>query len=191
VFRVVEPSPAISYRLAEQRLLVAPGSFELDMSKVVIFGNSGAGKSTWARQLAEEQQLGHLDLDTLAWQPGVPPKRRALADSARELAQFTARHSDWVIEGCYSDLLELVVPACTEMVFLNPGVEVCIEHCRARPWEPHKYASKAAQDANLELLIDWVRAYETRDDALSLASHRRLFAEFSGPKREVGAALTA
>jgi adenylate kinase family enzyme len=157
------------------------------MARVVLFGNSGAGKSTWARQLAEQQHLAHLDLDTLAWQPGMPPKRRALADSARELAQFTARHSDWVIEGCYADLLALLVPECSEMVFLNPGVEACIEHCRARPWEPHKYQSKAAQDANLGLLIDWVRAYETRTDEFSLASHRRLFDGFLGPKREIGA----
>ena len=27
----------------------------------------------------------------------------------------------------------------------------------ARPWEPHKYPSKEAQDANLALLIGWIR----------------------------------
>ncbi|MEO8180301.1 MAG: methyltransferase domain-containing protein [Deltaproteobacteria bacterium] len=155
------------------------------MQRIVIFGNAGAGKSTLARQLAREHGLAHLDLDTLAWQPDVPPQRRPLAQSARGIRAFTAQHPAWVVEGCYSDLLELALPDCTELVFLNPGVEACIAHCRARPWEPHKYASKAEQDANLALLLDWVRQYETRDDELSLRSHRRLYDGFAGLKREL------
>lgn len=156
------------------------------MQRLVIFGNSGSGKSTLARQLAQERGLAHLDLDTLAWQPGMPPRQRPLAESERELRAFTSLHPSWVVEGCYSDLLELALPGCKELVFLNPGVDACIAHCRARPWEPHKYASKAEQDANLELLLDWVRAYETRDDEFSLRSHRRLYDNFSGLKRELG-----
>ncbi len=157
------------------------------MQRILIFGNSGSGKSTLARQLAQERGLAHLDLDTLAWQPGMPPRRRPLAESERELRAFTALHPSWVVEGCYSDLLELVLPECKELLFLNPGVDACIAHCRARPWEPHKYASKADQDANLELLLDWVRDYETRDDEFSLRSHRRLYDNFAGLKRELRA----
>jgi adenylate kinase family enzyme len=158
--------------------------------KVLLFGNSGAGKSTLARQLSQREGLAHLDLDTLAWQPGMPPRRRTLADSAHDVASFMAQNSSWVIEGCYSDLLELVAPECTEMLFLNPGIDACIANCRTRPWEPHKYASKAEQDANLELLVDWVRAYATRDDEFSLISHRRLFDTFPGEKLELGPALS-
>jgi hypothetical protein len=65
-----------------------------------------------------------------------------------------------------------------------------VQNCRARPWEPHKYASKAEQDANLPMLLDWVRAYDSRDDEFSLRAHRRLFKSFNGPKREVGAPST-
>ena len=160
------------------------------MQRIVIFGNSGAGKSTLAQQLAQSAELAHLDLDTLAWLPTTPPavpQRRPLADSARDIAHFTSHHPAWVIEGCYADLLELVLPECSELIFLNPGVEVCVANCRARPWEPHKYASKAEQDANLEMLIQWVRAYDTREDEFSLRAHRRLYKTFNGPKREVGA----
>jgi hypothetical protein len=53
--------------------------------------------------------------------------------------------------------------------------------------EPHKYTSPEAQDRNLAMLLDWVRNYPTRDDACSLASHRRLFDAYAGAKREVGA----
>jgi len=157
------------------------------MRRVLVFGNSGSGKTTLAAALRRDHSLAHLDLDTLAWQPTSPPIRRDPADSGRDIRVFTAQHHAWVIEGCYADLLALLLDDATELVFMNPGVEVCERHCRARPWEPHKYASAAAQDRNLAMLLEWVRSYPTRDDACSLAGHRRLFDAFDGLKREVGA----
>lgn len=95
----------------------------------------------------------------------------------------------WVIEGCYADLLEVALPFCTEVRFLNPGAEVCMANCRARPWEPEKYASKEGQEANLPLLLEWVREYERRSDEYSLSRHRELFDRFTGTKVEITAAL--
>jgi adenylate kinase family enzyme len=152
------------------------------LTRILIFGNSGSGKTTMARALARERGLPHLDLDSLAWAEAAV--RRPLAESVALIEGFVARHPEWVIEGCYGDLLEVVLPHCTELRFLNPGVEACIANCRARPWEPEKYASKEEQDANLAFLLDWVREYDTRDDEYSLARHRRIFDSFPGRKRE-------
>jgi len=159
--------------------------------RIVIFGNSGAGKSTLAQELTAEHGLAHLDLDTLAWEPTSPPERRPLEVSLQAIRQFTDANEAWVIEGCYADLLASVSQSCNEMIFLNPGVEACIANCHSRPWERHKYASKAAQDENLEMLIQWVRDYETRDDDFSLRRHRALFDTFAGPKREYAELHTA
>ena len=153
--------------------------------RLLLVGNSGSGKSTLAARLAAERGVAHLDLDPLAWLPQTPPVRRPLAESDRDVQAFAGAHDAWVIEGCYADLLALAVDRATHLVFLNPGVEACIANARARPWEPHKYASKAAQDANLAMLIDWIRGYETRTDELSLAAHRRLFDAFPGEKIEL------
>ena len=157
------------------------------MRRVLVFGNSGSGKTTLAAALRRDHGLAHLDLDTLAWQPTSPPIRRDPADSLRDILAFTARYDAWVIEGCYADLLALLVDGATELIFMNPGVETCERHCRSRPWEPHKYESREAQDRSLAMLLEWVRGYATRDDACSLASHRRLFDSYVGVKREVGA----
>ena len=78
------------------------------MRKILIFGNSGSGKSTLATALAEAEQLAHLDLDTLAWLPGWPPERAPLEVSERKIQDFTKAYNGWVVEGCYTDLLELL-----------------------------------------------------------------------------------
>lgn len=135
-----------------------------------------------ARRLSRERGLAHLDLDSLAWTaPGV---RKPVEDSAKEITAFITANSDWVAEGCYADLVEVGLPAATEVRFLNPGTEACVANCRARPWEPEKYASQEEQDKKLAFLIEWVRQYETRDDEYSFARHRRLFESFAGAKAE-------
>jgi adenylate kinase family enzyme len=153
--------------------------------RYLVLGNSGSGKSTLASRLAREKALAHLDLDTLAWQPVTPPERRPTAESAKEIVSFMDAHERWMIEGCYADLLAVPLPRCTRLLFLNPGIDACVANARLRPWEPHKYASREAQDANLGMLIGWIRDYETRSDVFSLRAHRALFDAFTGDKWEL------
>lgn len=153
--------------------------------RIVIYGNAGCGKTTMARRLAEELALAHLDLDDIAWAEADPPTRRPLQDSLAAMHRFIAARGAWVIEGCYGDLIAAAASRCTELRFLNPGIEACVERCRARPWEPGKYATPQQQAAALEPLIEWVRRYETRDDEFSLKRHRDIFDRFQGPKQEI------
>lgn len=155
------------------------------MARYVLLGNSGSGKSTLAARLARGGDLPHLDLDSLAWEPVTPPRRRPVAQSAREITAFMDANDRWVIEGCYADLLEACLLRCTGLFFLNPGIDACIANARVRPWEPHKYPTKEAQDANLEMLVGWIRDYGTRRDTFSLAAHRALFDSFAGEKMEL------
>lgn len=150
--------------------------------KIILLGNAGAGKSTMSRHLIGDRPVARLSLDEIAWREG--PERKPLAESLAELDEFIRANDEWVIEGCYSDLVEAALPHCTELRFLNPGVEVCVRHCLSRPWEPEKFSSEDEQNANLENLIQWVREYATREDEYGLKRHRRIFDAFNGPKRE-------
>lgn len=135
-----------------------------------------------ARRLMGGRDVPRLSLDEIAWNDG--PERKPLAESLELLDAFMSRNDEWIIEGCYGDLVEAALAHCTELRFLNPGVEVCVEHCRRRPWEPEKFPTREAQDAMLERLIEWVREYDTRDDEYGLRRHRTLFDRFDGNKRE-------
>lgn len=112
----------------------------------------------------------------------MPPERKSIPESKAEIDVFVGSTEGWVIEGCYADLLALVLPVCSEIIFLDVPVAACIENAKKRPWEPHKYESKAAQDANLEMLIDWIRQYPNRSDTFSRSAHEALFNQFNGHK---------
>lgn len=155
---------------------------EVGLRRLLLFGNSGSGKSTLARHLAEREGLAHLDLDSVAWASASPPSRNPLEVSKGLIDRFTDAHAGWVVEGCYADLLELLLDRANELIYLDLPPGLCIENARRRPWEPHKYSSRAAQDRNLQMLLGWIADYPNRDDACSEAAHRRLYARFGGRK---------
>lgn len=150
--------------------------------KVVLMGNAGAGKTTLARALMGDARIPRLSLDEVAFADGH--ERRPLNESVRDVLAFIKANDNWIIEGCYADIIQSVLEHCETLVFLNPGVATCIKHCRLRPWEPEKFASSSAQQRNLDNLIQWVSGYETRKDEYGLEQHRRLFDAFPGRKFE-------
>lgn len=154
-----------------------------DVLRVIVMGNAGAGKTTLARALMSDRDVPRLSLDDVAFADGA--ERRLLADSVGDALAFVGSHDRWIVEGCYADIIEPLLPQCEVLVFLNPGVETCLEHCRKRPWEPEKFSSASAQDENLANLLGWVREYERRTDEYGLQRHRRLFDAFPGRKLEL------
>ena len=106
----------------------------------------------------------------------------SIAGSFVLISEFLNANEEWLIEGCYCDLLELVTTKADEVIFLNLPISTCIANAKKRPWEPHKYQSKEAQDANLKMLIDWISNYTYRNDTFSKAAHEKLYDEYQGKK---------
>jgi adenylate kinase family enzyme len=150
--------------------------------RILIYGNSGSGKTTMARETAAALSIPHLDLDTITWDE--PLVRKSIEGTLELLTAYIRETPEWVIEGCYGDVIAAAAPHCSELRFLNPGVAACVRNCRSRPWEPSKFGSKEEQDEMLVALLEWVRRYETRDDEYGLARHTAVFEAFRGVKRE-------
>lgn len=149
--------------------------------RVCVLGNSGSGKSTYAKRLG----VPMLELDSIYWEPHQVAVTRLAESVSADLAAFVAANDAWVIEGCYAHLAELAAKACDEFVFLDPGVDACVANARTRTFEPHKYDRPEDQERMLSFLINWIRAYPERADSTGYAAHRRVFDAFSGRKREV------
>lgn len=158
------------------------------MERIVIFGNSGSGKSTLAKQLSQNEGLAHLDLDLIAWLPaldGEIPTRMPVSESKQKLTSFMAQETSWVIEGCYVDLIALVSDKATEIMFMDLNEQACIANAKLRPWEAHKYQSKAEQDANLSMLLEWISQYYHREGEFSHLSHTAFYNDYKGKKTRI------
>ena len=86
--------------------------------RAVVIGTSGAGKTTFARELAQTTGAPHTELDALYWGPDWTPY-----PSAQFLAAVdTARAGEhWVIDGNYGAARELLWPRATHIVWLDYG----------------------------------------------------------------------
>ena len=152
--------------------------------RTAIIGNSGSGKSTLARRLAGGETRV-LDLDTLVWEPNQIAVPRDPQMVLGDLQGFCNAYPDWIVEGCYANCIQAVLTFEPELIFLDPGPEICMNSCRDRPWEPHKYASKEEQDSRLEFLLRWVQEYYEREGDMSHKAHTALFEVYRGPKRVI------
>lgn len=66
------------------------------MTRIVVIGNAGGGKSTLARKLAKRRGLRHVEIDRLLWQEGwVLTPEDIYARQHREIID----RDDWVIDG--------------------------------------------------------------------------------------------
>jgi adenylate kinase family enzyme len=100
--------------------------------KILVFGNSRSGKSTYARGLAARDGLTHLDSDSIVWGFGEPgkialgkiPVQRPDEAVAASLRNFIDSHTAWVIEGRYGELVRAASGHCALLVFLNPAISM-------------------------------------------------------------------
>ena len=86
--------------------------------RVVVVGTSGAGKSTFAVELAQATGSPHIELDALYWGPGwtaVPHEQF----EARVRAATDGEH--WVADGNYTSVRDLLWGRATHIVWLNYG----------------------------------------------------------------------
>ena len=154
-------------------------------TRFAIIGNAGSGKSTLAWQLAGELDIALLDLDIVAWEPDRVAVQRSHAAASADVTAFCRFYPAWVVEGCYPDLIQATLKYRPHLLLLDPGMDQCLANCRSRPWEPHKYKSRAEQDRKLGVLLAWVADYYHREGDMSLQSHEALFEAYRGPKQRL------
>ena len=150
----------------------------LNLTRTLIIGNSGSGKSWLAKHLAEHLQVPWTDLDLIHWVSDehsiARPRNEALG-----MARVAASEERWVIEGVYGWMVSELLEQATALIWLCLEDEDCVSNIRQR---------EATRDEKEELMIallDWAGSYRTREDSSGFAAHQRLFEGFSGSKRQL------
>ncbi len=97
--------------------------------KVLVLGNGGAGKSTFARRMGERFLLPVVHLDRLWWLPGWQNRSGEQFDAL--LAEALCAPA-WVMDGNYERTLPVRLAAADAAVFLDIPVQTCLQGAYAR-----------------------------------------------------------
>ena len=108
--------------------------------KILILGNGGAGKSTFAADMGRAFSLPVVHLDRLWWLPGWVNRTQEEFDAllCRELAKPA-----WVMDGNYHRTLALRLAAADAAVFLDIPAAECLRSARLRA---EQYAGRTRPD---------------------------------------------
>ncbi len=87
------------------------------MSRVLIIGPCGAGKSTLARTLAPLLGLPLIHLDREYWRPGW---QQTPDEQWRARVEELIQRPRWIIDGNYGGTLELRLRRATAVILLDP-----------------------------------------------------------------------
>lgn len=87
------------------------------MRRVVVVGNSGSGKTTISRALADRLGVPHVELDAIFHQPDWQELPRP--EFRRRVAAAVA-HGGWVVDGNYSAVRDIVWPLADTLVWVDP-----------------------------------------------------------------------
>jgi adenylate kinase family enzyme len=85
-------------------------------SRVVVVGTSGSGKTTLAQRLATVLDVPHVELDALQHGPNW---EQATETELRDRAAAATAGKEWVVDGNYSAVRDVVWPRASAIVWLD------------------------------------------------------------------------
>ena len=146
-----------------------------DLTRTLIIGNAGSGKTWLAGQLAALSGLPTLHLDDLRWTPGQYGKARDNQLVMDDVAQ-AAEADAWLMEGVFGWLAKIATPRATQLIWIDLPESECLANIRARGIQG------GGSEADFEALLIWVSEYRLRNNSSCFAAHLKLFEAFEGTK---------
>ena len=94
-----------------------------DGRRILVVGCGGAGKTTFARSLAEKLALPMIHLDRHYWRAGwgMP----TLDDWRAEVAELSAG-SEWIMDGNYANSYDIRMPRADTLIWLDYPRTTCL-----------------------------------------------------------------
>ena len=149
------------------------------MNRVAILGNAGSGKTYLAAQLGSRRSLPVVDLDDLFWKPPDQYTIKRPADELIALVEAKKLEPNWIVEGVYGELIQLLLEHTDLLIWVDTPWEVS----RCRLEQRHSRGGGASDDPAFVKLMAYAAAYWNRDDGRSHAGHLRIFEAFAREKR--------
>ena len=144
----------------------------MNLTRTLIIGNSGSGKSWLAKRLAAQLKVPWIDLDKIHWISDKHSIARPYA-AVLDIARIAADEEQWVIEGVYGWIVSELMHRATALIWLCVDDESCVANIRQR---------EKQDDERLIALLEWAGSYRRREGSSGYFAHQRLFRGFSGSK---------
>ena len=87
--------------------------------RIWVTGPPGAGKSTLASAINDSIGIPHVELDELYWLPLWRPRT---LEAFRSLVRLETRGDNWIIDGHYSQVIDVIVARMTAFVWVDAGL---------------------------------------------------------------------
>jgi len=99
------------------------------LTRIVVIGTSGSGKTTMAGQLAARRGLRHIELDALFWDAEWTPAPHAVF---RERLLAALPDDGWVVDGNYSQVRDILWGRANTVVWLDYSLPVVLARVTRR-----------------------------------------------------------
>ncbi len=133
------------------------------MKKVLVIGSSGAGKSTFSRRLSDLTGIEIIHLDKLHWKPNWTEPSKEEWKATLEKAM---RGEAWIMDGNYSNTLDIRIPVCDTVIFLEMLPAVCVYRVLKRVARSYGKTRPDMADNCVEQFdwefIKWIWNFENR-----------------------------
>ncbi len=160
-----------------------------DCRRILILGSGGAGKSTFARKLAERLNIPVVHLDRHFWRSGWCPMEAS--DWTAEVERLV-KAEKWIMDGNYDGSLKIRLARADAVFYLDFSTTLCLFRACRRWW---RYLGKNRPDMapgcperlSLEFLV-WIAGFRkhTRPNVLKILAEKREsvpLITFTGPRQ--------
>jgi adenylate kinase family enzyme len=102
---------------------------ERPMRRILVVGCPGAGKSSFARRLAEKLPLPLIYLDRFYWHSGWRPSQLS---EWRDQVTALVTAPEWIMDGNYANTFDLRMPRADSLIWLNHPRMTCMRRVLMR-----------------------------------------------------------
>ena len=138
------------------------------MTKILVIGCPGSGKSTFSGKLHACTGLPLCHLDLLYWNADKSTvEKPVFLQRLREVLDGES----WIIDGNYASTLPLRMEFCDTVIFLDYPTELCLQGIAERRGKPRSDMPWVETDTEDEEFLSFVRnfASKVRPEILKLA----------------------
>lgn len=146
-----------------------------------IFGSSGSGTTTLAKELSKQFKCHHIDVDDLMWESSDPPFTiRRDNEVIRELFDREInKYSDIVISGSLVNVYNELKDSISLFIYMNLDIDTRVKRINQR--ELKRFGNRIKEGGDLYFkhqdFIQWVSDYEHNPENIRSRKQHLLWLE--------------